>query len=187
MGRKPASERAGWAPRTRLEEIRLARGVRSSELARLAGMDPQTLWRLETAKRSITNRWRSALASALMVSDEQLYAPIGSPVPYDPAEPIMPDPRPYEPEHAMHAIGRRLRKLLVYTGLGSALALAQTVGATEAEMIDWMEGRSEPPARTMNRLANRSGVTLTWLYFGDETALLPGIAERLRDIEVGED
>lgn len=186
MGRKPASSRAGWAPRTRLEEIRLARGVRSAELARIAGMDPQTLWRIETGRRTITKRWREGLARALMVSAEQLYAPIGAPVPYDPAEVTMPDHRPYEPDHAAPAIGGRLRKLMVYTGLGTALALAQAVGTTEVEMLDWLEGRSEPDARVMNRLAGRSGVTLTWLYYGDEAALLPGIAARLREIDAGD-
>jgi transcriptional regulator with XRE-family HTH domain len=176
MGRKAAPS----PPRTRLEEIRQERRMRSAELARRADMDPAALWRIETGKSALTAARRDPLARALMVSPHQLYAPIGSPIPFEPED--MPlETLPYEPAHAPPAVGERLRDVMADAGLSPA-ALAMAIGATEPVVFDWLEGRVLPPVPLMNRLANRVGITLGFLYYGDESGLLPGVAARLRAV-----
>lgn len=169
------------APRTRLEEIRLARGLKSAELARRAGVDPSNLHKIERgASRMPHGRaYVRRLAEALMVPVEQLYAEIGMPIPFLVRDPGEVTARPYQPDHAPPEIGLRLRAVLADLGV-SAEAMARMIGATEADMRDWIAGREAPPQRLMNRLANRAAITLAWLYFGDTAGLMPGVAARLQ-------
>lgn len=83
-------------------------------------------------------------------------------------------------EHSALEVGRRLQAVLEDCGLASAAELAEMIGTTEAAVLDWLTGRSKPPPLLANRLANRTGITLVWLYFGDESDMLPGPLARLR-------
>lgn len=169
-------------PRTRIEEIRLQRGFRSAELARRAGMQPPTLFKVQSGETGLTRTWAGRLASALMVSPEQLYAPIGAEIPWIVVRDEMSaiEDRPYSPDHAPPAIGARLRAVLTDTKLETPERLAEMIGAAVPDIFDWIEGRTAPPPRMMNRLAMRAGVTMAWIFYGDETDLLPGVADRLR-------
>ena len=109
----------------------------------------------------------------------QLYAPVGSPIPPPATDPVKLDPRPYAPAHATPAVARRLLAVQRFCGL-TPLEMARAIEATEAEVVDWLEGRSMPPMELMNRLAKLVGFTLGWLYHGDESGLIRGIAVRLR-------
>jgi transcriptional regulator with XRE-family HTH domain len=169
----------GKAPRTRIEEIRQARGLKSAELARRIGADPSIIHRIETAKAGFSHNRARALARALLVPVEQLYAPIGTPIPFLGRARTPIEARPYHPDHALPEIGRRLRALLDDAG-ASAEEMAHRIGATEADMRDWTAGRAKPDMALMDRLADRAAVTLAWIYFGDPAGLLPGVAERLR-------
>lgn len=176
MSRRPPDA----PPRSRLEEIRRHRLIQSTaELARRADMDPTTVWRIESGGRALTGKWRDGLARALAVPVAQLYAPIGSPIPPPTDDPVVLDPLPYDPAHALPAVARRLLAVQRLTGL-TALEIAMAIEATEAEVVDWMEGRFLPPLLQMNRLARLAGFTLHWLYHGDESGLIPGIAVKLR-------
>lgn len=169
-------------PRTRIEEIRLARGLQSAELARRVGMIPSTLFKIQTGETGLTQSRAVHLARALMVSPEQLYAPIGAEIPWIVVRDEMAtiEDRPYSPDHAPPAIGARLRALLADTKIETPEKLAQMIGAAVPDIFDWIEGRTAPPPRMMNRLAMRAGVTMAWIFYGDETDLLPGVADRLR-------
>jgi transcriptional regulator with XRE-family HTH domain len=171
------------APRTRLDEIRLARNLRAAELARRAGMDPSHLHRIITGKIRLTENQGRALARALFVPPETLYAKIGADIPVSSEQaPPAPFPsRPYHPEHAPAVIGRRLHALLADIGL-TIEETAQQIGATEEDARDWLAGRVRPPPLLMDRLARRAGITLAWLYFGDASGLLPGVAARLQKL-----
>lgn len=109
----------------------------------------------------------------------QLYAPIGSPIPPPATDPVTLDSRAYDPAHAIPAVARRLLAVQQFCAL-TPLEMARAIEATEADVVDWLEGRSMPPLLLMNRLAKLVGFTLGWLYHGDETGLIPGIAVRLR-------
>lgn len=169
----------GKAPRSRIAEIRQARGLKSAELARLIDTDPSILNRIETGKAGFSRSRARVLARWLLVPVEQLYAPIGTPIPFLGRSRAPVEARPYHPDHAPPEIGRRLRALLADAGV-SVEVMAQRIGATEADMRDWVAGRAKPDMRMMDRLADRAAVTLAWIYFGDDTGLLPGTAERLR-------
>ena len=68
-------------PRTRVEEVRQLRGLTKAELARRAGMLPQTLQRIEDGStKSLSLSARRLLAPALRVRDDQLMMPIGYPI-----------------------------------------------------------------------------------------------------------
>jgi transcriptional regulator with XRE-family HTH domain len=170
-----------------LEEIRQRSGINSAELARRAGMENSTLWRIESGYRGrgISANTRARLARALMVREDQLFAPIGSPIVFADESAESAELRPYAPEHSMHAIGERLQLLMLDTGLTTPERLAQAIGAAEPDVIDWLAGNSLPPHRAMARLMRRCGVTMGWLYFGDEAGLLPGVAARLRRLPRG--
>lgn len=129
----------------------------------------------------LAQKWQKPIATALMVPESHLYAPIGSPIPFWADDHVSLEERPYQPEHAAHAIGERLKATMTFCGLKTQ-HFAEAIGTTEELVLDWIEGRSKPPPRLMNRLANRAGLTLAWIYFGDETSLLPAIAEQLRAI-----
>jgi transcriptional regulator with XRE-family HTH domain len=67
-------------PRTRVEEIRIARGLSKAELARRAQMPPPTLQRIEDGNtKTLSFSARSKLTKALQVRDDELLAPIGTP------------------------------------------------------------------------------------------------------------
>ena len=168
-------------PRSRLEEIRRLRLISSAELARRADIDPTTVWRIESAGRTLTPKWRDALARALEVSVPQLFAPIGSPVPPVPTEEAEIDQRPYDPAHALPSVARRLLAVQRSADL-TTLDMARAIASTEAEVVDWLEGRFLPPIKEMNRLAKLAGFTLHWLYHGDAEGMAPGLAARLRMI-----
>jgi transcriptional regulator with XRE-family HTH domain len=70
-------------PRTRLEEIRTARGMTKAELARRSGVLAQTIQKIEDGgTRDVAPATREKLAPILGVGPEQLVAPIGSPIIY---------------------------------------------------------------------------------------------------------
>lgn len=143
-------------------------------------MDPTTVWRIESGSRGLTAKWRDVLARVLAVPVQQLYAPIGYPIPAPNGETAAAlEPRPYNPDHAIPAVARRLRAVQRFADL-TAMEIAMAVEATEAEVVDWLEGRFLPPVPLMNRLARLVGFTLHWLYHGDEAGMAPGIAARLR-------
>ena len=109
----------------------------------------------------------------------QLYAPVGSPIPPPATDPVTLDPRAYDPAHAIPAVARRLRAVQQFCAL-TPLEMARAIEATEAEVVDWLEARFLPPVPLMNRLAKLAGFTLGWLYHGDESGLIRGIAVKLR-------
>jgi transcriptional regulator with XRE-family HTH domain len=147
-------------------------------------MDPGTVWRIESGGRGLTAKWRDDLARVLEVPVAQLYAPIGSPIPSPASDLVVIDPMPYEPAHAMPAVARRLLAVQRLSGL-TALEIAMRIEATEAEVVDWLEGRSLPPMMLMNRLARLAGFTLHWLYHGDDKGMPAGLAARLRTLMTG--
>lgn len=72
-------------PLTRVEEVRLARGLRKSELSRRAGMAPQTLQRIEDGTtKGLSPSARKKLALPLQIREDQLMMPVGHPI--DPLE-----------------------------------------------------------------------------------------------------
>lgn len=144
-------------------------------------MDPTTVWRIKSGGRNLTPKWRDDLARALEVPVAQLYAPVGTPVPPPASDPVVFEPRPYDPAHAIPAVAQRLRAVQRLSGL-TELELAMAIEATEPEVVDWLEGRFLPPMLLMNRLARLTGFTLHWLYHGDETGMARGIAARLRTL-----
>jgi transcriptional regulator with XRE-family HTH domain len=74
-------------PQTRVEEIRVARGITKAELARRAEMPPQTLQRIEDGStKTLSFAAREKLTRALRVRDDQLLAPIGTPFDTVPGE-----------------------------------------------------------------------------------------------------
>jgi transcriptional regulator with XRE-family HTH domain len=89
--------------------------------------------------------------------------------------------RPPEPTDSRAAVAERLRAIMDATGL-TPFTLASAVGAWEADVRDWLEGRILPPVPLINRLARLAGITLGFLYHGDLSGLLPGPAARLRMI-----
>jgi phage repressor protein C with HTH and peptisase S24 domain len=71
------------SPRTRVDEVRLARGLTNAELARRAGLESSTLHKVVSGKRGkdgVSPRLADRLALALQVRREELFAPIGSPI-----------------------------------------------------------------------------------------------------------
>lgn len=138
--------------------------------------------RIESGKSGLTRRWDRSLARALNVPIEQLYAPIGTEIPFLARRVEALAWREYDPQHALPAIARRLGAIFAYARFEPGGA-AMMLGATEEDMRDWLAGRVRPPIQLMNRLAARIGVTLAWIYFGDDTDMAPGIVERLRQME----
>ena len=68
------------SPRTRVDEIRLARGLTNAELARRAALESSTLHKVVSGKRGVSRQLAEPLAAALQVRREELFAPIGSPI-----------------------------------------------------------------------------------------------------------
>ncbi len=69
------------SPRSRVDEIRLARGFTNAALARLAGMESSTLHKVITDKRRPSPRVAERLAPVLEVPVKELYARVGDPIP----------------------------------------------------------------------------------------------------------
>jgi transcriptional regulator with XRE-family HTH domain len=66
----------------RVTEIRVARGLSKAELARRAGMLPQTLQRIEDGStKSLSVTARRQLAPVLGVREDHLLVPVGYPIP----------------------------------------------------------------------------------------------------------
>ncbi|HWA79452.1 MAG TPA: S24 family peptidase [Acetobacteraceae bacterium] len=76
-GHMPISE----SPRSRVDEIRLARGFTNAALARLAGMESSTLHKVVSDKRKPSRRVAERLAPVLEVPVKELYARVGDPIP----------------------------------------------------------------------------------------------------------
>jgi hypothetical protein len=141
-------------------------------------MDGSNLHKIENGRYGLSRTYVRALARALMVPVEQLYAPIGAAIPFTSRPNATVEPRPYHPDHALPAIARRLHAVLTDLEVPPE-SMAQMIGATEEDMRDWLAARTRPPPLLMDRLANRAAITLAWLYFGDAADLLPGVAARL--------
>jgi transcriptional regulator with XRE-family HTH domain len=84
-----------------------------------------------------------------------------------------------ERANAPQAIGGRLRALMMVTAL-TVEEIAHLTGTSKGRVVDWLEGRVAPPRGRINRLAKQTGVTLAWVYYGDEGGLLPQTASLLR-------
>lgn len=84
-----------------------------------------------------------------------------------------------ERANAPHAIGERLCALMVVRAL-TVEAVAYATGASKRHVVDWLAGRVTPRRGQINRLANQTGVTLAWIYYGDEGGVLPRTASLLR-------
>lgn len=68
-------------PGTRVEEVRVLRGLTKADLARRSGMPPQTLQRIEDGStKSLSLSARRLLAPVLQVREDQLMLPIGFPI-----------------------------------------------------------------------------------------------------------
>lgn len=81
--------------------------------------------------------------------------------------------------NSLHAIGERLHALLAVTSLTIG-DVAHITSTPQRHVVEWVEGRMTPPSGRMRRLAQHTGVTLAWIYYGDEGELLPQITSRLR-------
>lgn len=68
------------SPRSRLDEIRLARRLTNAELARQTGIEPSALHKPLSGKRGISRKIAERLLPVLDVPYEVLYAPIGDPI-----------------------------------------------------------------------------------------------------------
>lgn len=66
---------------TRLVEVKKARGMRSADLARDAGIHPSTLSKLEKGHRTLRMNWARQLAPVLAVTPQDLFAEVGTPIP----------------------------------------------------------------------------------------------------------
>jgi transcriptional regulator with XRE-family HTH domain len=66
---------------SRVQEIRFARGANQADIARAAGISPGNFWKVDKGFRPVTHRYAQALAAALEVTIEELYASVGSPIP----------------------------------------------------------------------------------------------------------
>jgi transcriptional regulator with XRE-family HTH domain len=67
--------------KSRVTEIRLARGMSRSELARAADMGMPTLGKYEDIPRRPSALYGPRIARALQVPEHELYAPVGTPIP----------------------------------------------------------------------------------------------------------
>ncbi|MGH7160484.1 MAG: XRE family transcriptional regulator [Acetobacteraceae bacterium] len=67
-------------PRSRADEIRLARGLSAAGMARRANIDPSTLHKILSGQRGVSRHFAEPLAAALTVRPEELFARIGSPI-----------------------------------------------------------------------------------------------------------
>jgi hypothetical protein len=77
------------------------------------------------------------------------------------------------------AIGERLRALVAVAALPTD-AVVNITGASEGHVLGWLEGRQVPPRDRISRLARQAGVTVAWIYYGEEAGLPPQIASLLR-------
>lgn len=85
---------------TRVAEILLDRkarepGLKDAEIARRAGINPQTLCKLKKGTRPMQPHWATLVGAALQLPKEQFYMKIGEPIP------------PPAPSVASHSIARK--------------------------------------------------------------------------------
>lgn len=67
-------------PRSRVDEIRLLRGLSNAELARRSGIESSAQHKIISGKRGLAWRVAERLAGPLAVEVEELFAPVGSPI-----------------------------------------------------------------------------------------------------------
>lgn len=68
-------------PESRVQEIRIERGLIPADVARSADMDPSTYNKIDKGKRGVSPQFVRQIAAALQVPQSELYAQIGSPIP----------------------------------------------------------------------------------------------------------
>ncbi len=69
------------SPRSRVDEIRIARGFKNAALARRAGIESSTLHKVVSDKRGLSHRIAERLAPILEVPVKELHAKVGEPIP----------------------------------------------------------------------------------------------------------
>lgn len=100
-------------PKTRVEEVRLARGLTKADLARRAGMPPNTLQHIEAGRtKGLSVSARRILAPALQVREDQLLQPVGMPLDPLPGEQTPINDLIYQELQALHTTLRELLELL---------------------------------------------------------------------------
>lgn len=67
-------------PRSRVDEIRLLRGLSNAELARRSGIESSAQHKIISGKRGLAWRVAQRLAGPLAVEVEDLFAPVGTPL-----------------------------------------------------------------------------------------------------------
>lgn len=67
-------------PRSRVDEIRLLRGLSNAELARRSGIESSAQHKIISGKRGLAWRVAQQLAGPLAVAVEDLFAPVGTPI-----------------------------------------------------------------------------------------------------------
>lgn len=82
---RPRRNRDEGPPLSRLMEIRRARGLRMAELARLLKIDDSHVQKLED-RDSVPKNFVVRLSEALHLSADDLFAPIGAPIPAVPPD-----------------------------------------------------------------------------------------------------
>lgn len=68
-------------------------------------------------------------------------------------------------------VGHRLRVTAKELGYGTALELADWLGANRAQVQAWYSAIALPPVKYMRKLVTEKRLTLDWIYRGDGSAL----------------
>lgn len=83
-------------------------------------------------------------------------------------------------------VGERLALTARANGITEWTDLARAVGGERAQVSAWINGVALPPVPAMKKLLSLWGITLDWLYTGDETGLTRGAWIRLHAAQGGE-
>ena len=67
-------------PESRVQELRLMRGMRAADVARMASMDPSTYNKIDKGKRGVSPQFAKPIAYALKVGRLDVLAEIGAPI-----------------------------------------------------------------------------------------------------------
>lgn len=82
--------------------------------------------------------------------------------------------------HGKEAAGARLRAVrIAIMGEDNAAAFARRLGITPGRLNNAETGDNNPPRDILLALKQRYGVPTDFIYYGDERALPPEIAEKL--------